>query len=183
MLELPVLGLLKSRDMHGYELRKQLTAMLGPLWGVSWGSLYPTLRRLARAGAVVKLSDDPTAASSSRNQRRRTVYRLTPHGEKLFVQLLEETGAPVDQERFSLRLAFFRYLDPETRLALLERRRAYLQEKLAQFKANLRDYRGRMDRYSLSLQSHDMAATQNDIAWIDELIVSEKESDNHARSD
>jgi len=118
-----------------------------------------------------------------RHQRRRTVYRLTPHGEKLFVQLLEETGAPVDQERFSLRLAFFRYLDPETRLALLERRRAYLQEKLAQFKANLNDYKGRMDRYSLSLQSHDMAATQNDIAWIDELIISEKEPDNHARTD
>ena len=184
MLELPVLGLLKSRDMHGYELRKQLTAMLGPLWGVSWGSLYPTLRRLARAGAVVKLTDDPTAGAATRsNQRRRTVYRLTPHGEKLFVQLLEETGAPVDQERFSLRLAFFRYLDPETRLALLERRRAYLQEKLAQFKANLSDYKGRMDRYSLSLQSHDMAATQNDIAWIDELIISEKEPDNHARTD
>jgi DNA-binding PadR family transcriptional regulator len=183
MLELPVLGLLKSRDMHGYELRKQLTAMLGPLWGVSWGSLYPTLRRLARAGAVVKLTDDPRAGSSGRaNTRRRTVYRITPHGENLFALLLEETGAPADQERFSLRLAFFRYLDPETRLALLERRRAYLLEKLAQFRANLRDYRGRMDRYSLSLQSHDMAATQNDIAWIDELITSEKESDNQPGS-
>jgi DNA-binding PadR family transcriptional regulator len=177
MLELPVLGLLKSRDMHGYELRKQLTAMLGPLWGVSWGSLYPTLRRLARAGAVVKLTDESAPGSSRTNARRRTVYRITPHGEHLFALLLEETGAPADQERFSLRLAFFRYLDPETRLALLERRRAYLQEKLAQFRANLRDYRGRMDRYSLSLQSHDMAATQNDIAWIDELITSEKQSD------
>ena len=177
MLELPVLGLLKSRDMHGYELRKQLTAMLGPLWGVSWGSLYPTLRRLARAGAVVKLTDEAAPGSSRTNARRRTVSRITPHGEHLFALLLEETGAPADQERFSLRLAFFRYLDPEARLALLERRRAYLQEKLAQFRANLRDYRGRMDRYSLSLQSHDMAATQNDIAWIDELITSEKQAD------
>lgn len=34
MLELPVLGLLKGREMHGYELRKQLGAMLGPLWQV-----------------------------------------------------------------------------------------------------------------------------------------------------
>ena len=52
VLELPVLGLLKEREMHGYELRKQLGAMLGPFWQVSWGSLYPTLRRLAKAGAV-----------------------------------------------------------------------------------------------------------------------------------
>src|SRR5918999_2220454 len=88
MLELPVLGLLKSRDMHGYELRKQLTAMLGPLWGVSWGSLYPTLRRLARAGAVVKLTDEAAPGSSRTNARRRTVYRITPHGEHLFALLL-----------------------------------------------------------------------------------------------
>lgn len=46
MLELPVLGLLKEKSMHGYELRKQLGAMLGPFWQVSWGSLYPALRRL-----------------------------------------------------------------------------------------------------------------------------------------
>src|SRR5436309_14118991 len=51
MVELPVLGLLKERPMHGYELRKQLGAMLGPFWQVSCGSLYPTLRRLAKAGA------------------------------------------------------------------------------------------------------------------------------------
>ncbi|MDQ3645648.1 MAG: PadR family transcriptional regulator, partial [Actinomycetota bacterium] len=50
MLELPVLGLLKEKEMHGYELRKQLGAMLGPFWQVSWGSLYPTLRRLSKAG-------------------------------------------------------------------------------------------------------------------------------------
>ena len=51
MLELAVLGLLKERTMHGYELRKQLGTMLGPFWQVSWGSLYPALRRLTKIGA------------------------------------------------------------------------------------------------------------------------------------
>jgi DNA-binding PadR family transcriptional regulator len=172
MLELPVLGLLKGRSMHGYELRKQLGTMLGPLWQVSWGSLYPTLRRLARAGAVEKVSDNGGGAKG----RRRTVYRITPAGEDLFTRLLEETRPPVDAEHFTVKLAFFRYLEPETRLALLERRRAYLLDKLAQFKANLRDYRERMDRYALSLQSHDMATTQSDLAWIDELITDERDA-------
>jgi DNA-binding PadR family transcriptional regulator len=177
MLELPVLGLLKERAMHGYELRKQLSAMLGPLWQVSWGSLYPTLRRLARTGAVQATPERrprKTATGARAAGRRRTVYRITPHGEEIFLRMLEETAATVDAENFTLKLAFFRYLRPETRLALLEHRRAHLQEKLAQFRTNLRTYRERIDGYALSLQNHDMATTESDIAWINELIVNER---------
>ena len=192
LLDLAVLGLLKERAMHGYELRKQLGAMLGPFWQVSWGSLYPTLRRLAKAGAVEKLAEPrPTrraarstttrrTRSSSTNVssgRRKNVYKITKDGEKLFTAMLEETAAAVDAEHFTLKLAFFRYLQPEMRLALLERRRAYLQEKLVQFKNNLRDYRERIDSYTLSLQNHGMAATQSDIEWIDELISAERSID------
>ncbi len=189
MLELPVLGLLKERAMHGYELRKQLGAMLGPFWQVSWGSLYPTLRRLAKVGAVEKVGEPGRARrarglSAARRPkaetpaigtgRRKTVYRITPLGEELFTDMLEETAAAVDADHFTLKLAFFRYLRPEIRLMLLERRRAYLQEKLAQFKANMREYRERIDSYTLSLQRHGMASTERDIAWIDELITNER---------
>lgn len=175
MLELPVLGLLKERSMHGYELRKQLGAMLGPFWQVSWGSLYPTLRRLAKAGAVEKVAEPrPGRGRAAGGGRRKNVYRITPAGEQLFTELLEETAAAVDAEHFTLKLAFFRYLKPEARLALLERRRAYLQDKLEKFKENLREYREKIDGYTLSLQRHGMASTESDIAWIDELITKER---------
>jgi DNA-binding PadR family transcriptional regulator len=185
VLELPVLGLLKERDMHGYELRKQLGAMLGPFWQVSWGSLYPTLRRLAKAGAVETIDTSPRTKTTRRRTRttkssglgtgrRRTVYRITPHGERVFAEMLEETGAAVDAAHFTLKLAFFRYLQPEDRVALLERRRAYLQDKLAQLKTNLRQYRERIDSYALSLQNHDLLSTESDIRWIDELITKER---------
>ena len=196
MLEMPVLGLLKERSMHGYELRKQLGAMLGPFWQVSWGSLYPTLRRLAKSGAVEKVVEQATKpkpkprtrttrtstrvaarTTTTGTGRRRTVYRVTPVGDELFTQMLEETSGTTDTETFTIKLAFFRYLDPGTRVALLERRRAFLQEKLAQFRSNMRNYKERMDTYALSLQSHDMAATETDIAWIDELISKERALD------
>lgn len=179
--------------MHGYELRKQLGAMLGPFWQVSWGSLYPTLRRLAKAGAVEKVIEEAprrprrttrtttskTTKAAAKNPalasgRRKNVYRITAAGEELFRDLLEETATGVDAEHFTLKLAFFRYLGPDARLALLERRRAYLQDKLAQFKTNLRDYRERMDPYALSLQNHGITSTESDIAWIDELITKER---------
>ena len=52
MLELAILGLLKEQPLHGYELKKRLGETLGSLWGVSFGSLYPALRRLERDGAI-----------------------------------------------------------------------------------------------------------------------------------
>ena len=52
MLDLAVLGLLKDQPLHGYELKKRLSDTLGFLWGVSYGSLYPALRRLERDGAI-----------------------------------------------------------------------------------------------------------------------------------
>ena len=184
MLERPVLGLLKERSMHGYELRKQLSAMLGPFWQVSWGSLYPALRRLAKMEAVEKVvepvppkprrSRDGKAPAAISPGRRKTVYRLTPKGEEMFLAMLEESAAAVDADHFTLKLAFFRYLDSDARLMLLERRKAYLTEKLAQFRSNLREYRERIDSYTLSLQNHSMAATESDIAWIDELITQER---------
>ena len=188
MLELAVLGLLKERSMHGYELRKQLGAMLGPFWQVSWGSLYPALRRLAKSGAVEK-DEQPVPKRTTKRLakttkttktpalsagRRKTVYRITAQGNGMFTEMLQETAAAVDAEHFTLKLAFFRYLPPETRLTLLERRRAYLQDKLVQFKSNLREYKERVDSYTLSLHNHGIAATQNDIEWIEELITNER---------
>lgn len=169
MLELAVLGLLKERAMHGYELRKQLGQKLGLFWTVSFGSLYPTLRRLEKRGAVEKIFPEDTIT------RRKQVYRVTEKGEHEFLELLSEgASSTFEEDKFSLRVAFFRYLKPEMRIRLLERRKAYLQDKLAEGQiALVRAKRGRADSYTLSLMRHGMDTTQADITWLDELINAE----------
>lgn len=52
VLEFAILGLLKERPMHGYDLRKRLRSDLGLLSSLSFGSLYPALGRLQAEGAV-----------------------------------------------------------------------------------------------------------------------------------
>src|SRR5205823_6504273 len=59
VLELAILGLLKEHDLHGYELKKRLTETLGTFSSVSFGSLYPALGRLERAGAVSAVTAEP----------------------------------------------------------------------------------------------------------------------------
>lgn len=169
MLELAVLGLLKEKAMHGYELKKRLDGQLGHFWHFSYGSLYPRLKRLAREGAVEM--EDPTGETP----RRKNVYRITARGEELFQSLLEEQGPAVTEgrEAFMLRLAFFRYMKPETRRRLLERRRGYLQERLAKMAASLKNVRDRMDAYSLELMRHGVDEAEHDIRWLDDMLEAE----------
>jgi DNA-binding PadR family transcriptional regulator len=208
VLELAILGLLKEQDLHGYELKKRLAEALGPLSSVSFGSLYPALRRLDKVGAVETIDDDTgdvdepaipmtgsitgeVAAFRRRNgvrkpgtraARGRKVYRITVAGERLFEELLETQSVSGDDDRaFNLRLAFCRHLPPEARLGLLERRRAQLVERLARARRAVRSRRERMDSYTRSLIEHGTEATERDISWLDSLIASERTSPQAGR--
>ena len=177
MLELAILGLLKERAMHGYQLSKRLTDSLGGFWRVSYGSLYPTLRRLGQQGAVERVFDEQQVG------RRKNVYRIAERGEDLFRKLLEEGAAEATSEdnRFRIRLAFFKYLAPETRIRLLERRRAFLEDRLATITSSLAGTRERFDTYTLSIMQHGRDATEHDIAWLDGLIAAERRLGGTAR--
>jgi DNA-binding PadR family transcriptional regulator len=170
MLELAILGLLKERSMHGYQLSKRLTDSLGGFWRVSYGSLYPTLKRLEKQGAVEQVFAEEEVG------RRKNVYRVTSKGEKLFQELLEEAGheSSSEENRFRVRLAFFKYLAPDTRIRLLEKRRAYLEDRLSTIKTSLSTTRERFDTYTLSLMQHGQDSTEQDIAWLNGLIAAER---------
>jgi DNA-binding PadR family transcriptional regulator len=205
VLELAILGLLKEQDLHGYELKKRLTDTLGSLSSVSFGSLYPALGRLERAGAVaaveVAAEDAPpapvpmtgsiagelaafraTRRPSRRSGRSRKVYRITARGEEVFAELLAADNAATDDDRlFNLRLAFARFLPPDDRVGLLERRRAYLVERLARTRAARKTDRQR-DLYSESLAERTTELTENDISWLDRLLAAERSSKRKAKT-
>ena len=192
MLELAVLGLLSEQPLHGYELKKRLSETLGPLWGISFGSLYPALRRLEKSGAIEAAEPADTApvafvATGSlkgdlaaarvrlrprTGLRTRKAYRVTPVGEALFVELLADEAAD-DERTFALKLSFCRHLSTANRLAFLERRRAQLTQRLANARRNPARS---TDRYTRSLLEHRAQTTQHDLAWIEELIAQERDT-------
>jgi DNA-binding PadR family transcriptional regulator len=176
VIELAILGLLKERSMHGYQLKKRLSETLGPFWQVSYGSLYPTLKRLQRQAAVEMVFPREEVG------RRKNVYRLTDHGERVFADLLAETGRDTaDDNGFRVRLAFFRYLKPETRIGVLERRRAVLMERLSEIRRRVSSYRERADTYTLSLMRHGMDTTEHDLRWVDDMIRAERRATSGRR--
>ena len=202
MLELAILGLLKEQPLHGYELKKRLGETLGFLWGVSYGSLYPALRRLEREGAIESVDPTPTLttapvptgsitgdrASARRragtrrtesSRRTRKAYRITERGEAQLVELLLADDERADDDKgFAIKLAFCRHAPADARLRFLERRRDALRDRVEQVRgSSSRRTRGErprhQDRYLTSLLEHRARATDRDLEWVEELIVAE----------
>jgi DNA-binding PadR family transcriptional regulator len=181
VLEIAVLGLLNESPMHGYELRKRLSTLLGAFRAFSYGSLYPTLRRLAEAGWITEERplEDPPTGLGGRSRRGKRVYRLTAEGKEHFAQLLGQVGPDAfDDEGFGARLAFFAQTRSDIRLQILEGRRRRVEEQREGMRSSLSRGRERLDRYTRELHEHGLESVDREVRWLNELIHHEQ-SDKH----
>jgi DNA-binding PadR family transcriptional regulator len=200
MIDLAVLGLLRDHDQHGYELRKRLGSLPGWRPAVSYGSLYPALARLERAGLVKAVSNlttptPPAPMSGSlagelaafrihrrnaragggkeRGSRGKKVYGITEAGRTRLHELLTAPEV-VDDREFAVRLAFCHHLDPAERLALFTQRRDELMRRRDQQRRDARGSELRLTSYLRSLVERDTEATTADLAWLERLIDAER---------
>ena len=176
MLEFAVLGLLNEAPMHGYELRMRLKAMLGTFRAFSYGSLYPTLRRLREAGWITEEAPEPGGRAPALTGRRgKVVYRLTAEGKERLAELLAEAGpAAYDDEGFGVHFAFFAQTDAEVRLRILEGRRRRVEERRDRLRSGIARTREKLDRYTLQLQEHGLDSVEREVRWLNELIDTER---------
>lgn len=173
MLEIAVLGLLNESPMHGYELRKRLASLLGTFRAFSYGSLYPTLRRLSEAGWISE--EAPLDASSARSRRGKRVYQLTADGKEHLAELLGEVGPDAfDDEGFGARLAFFAQTRSDIRLQILEGRRRRVEEQREGMRSALARTGARLDRYTRTLHEHGLESVDREVRWLNELIEHER---------
>jgi DNA-binding PadR family transcriptional regulator len=160
--------------MHGYELRKRLAGTLGTFRAFSYGSLYPTLRRLSDAGWISEEAPIE-AAAGARSRRGKRVYRLTADGKEHLAELLADVGPEAfDDEGFGARLAFFAQTRSDIRLQILEGRRRRVEEKRDGMRSALARTGERLDRYTRELQRHGLEAVDREVRWLTELIEHER---------
>ncbi len=166
MLDFAILGLLMERPRHGYELRRAL-GELG-FWKVSFGSLYPAIRRLEKREAI----------EATRGSGRRKAYKITKEGRKAFDSLLRADPEATESARgFQIRLAFLGHLPSDRRIQVMDRRRRELSTQLKNAREILIEARSAAkneDRYRIALMEHAMQSKQADIAWLDGLVAAER---------
>ncbi len=124
-LEHALLGFLRERAMHAYEMHQTLAQAeaLGLVWRLKQSQLYALLARLEDTGYI----DSTTEPQGTRPPRK--IMRLSAEGEAAFARWLVEPvahGRDFRQE-FLAKLFFAGQDDPATVAALVERQRKACQ--------------------------------------------------------
>ena len=107
-----LLGFLMRGPMTGYELKKTFSLSFSFFSGLSFGSIYPALKKMEQEGLITMRLEVQEGSPN------RKVYTITEKGKKAFLKALR---APFTHERgkhpFLTRLFFFAHLTPEERIA------------------------------------------------------------------
>jgi DNA-binding PadR family transcriptional regulator len=124
MYELFILSKLLHRPMHGYLIHNILNFAVGPTRRISWGTLYPLIKRLEENGYIEAIDaddDDP------RGKKR---YRTTESGRARFIELMNDPGEhnAAAAELFRIKIGCFGHVDREVRLRILTDYSTHLSE-------------------------------------------------------
>lgn len=111
MIDLVILGMLMQGQMSGYDIKKITEQTIGIFYKMSYGSLYPALKRLVKDGYV---SEEET--NDSKNKK---LYAVTEKGQQHFIKWLAEP-LKASRREYMVKIFFYDYLDEETRLRNLK---------------------------------------------------------------
>ncbi len=165
MLELAILGFLCDTPLHGYELRKRITALTGHVRPVAESTLYPAIKRLEKAGLLARETQPGSVAAP------RHVLSLTPEGRsELRRRLTEPQQADItDENRWFTVLAFLRHLDDKAaQAAVLDRRLAFLEEPASFFYEGEQPLRAEDldDPFRRGILTIARATSRAELAWL-----------------
>jgi DNA-binding PadR family transcriptional regulator len=108
-----LLGFLMRKSMTGYDLKKAFAISFSFFSGLSYGSIYPALRKMEDQGLVSRRLEIQEGAPN------RKVYTITEAGKKAFLDALRSPLA-LEQPKnsFLMQLFFFAHLSPKERSEL-----------------------------------------------------------------
>lgn len=157
--ELLLLGLLRRREMHGYQLSEFLDAHLGLFFDLKKATAYNVLGKMEEKGWVESRKEQ----EGKRPPRR--VFAITAEGEALFQELLRSSLAEYLPAVFpgNVPILFLDALPRDERKALLTKREGLITERLG-FLETLEDH------LEHPLLDHKLQMLKTERAWVQGLI-------------
>jgi DNA-binding PadR family transcriptional regulator len=137
-----LLGALSSASMTGYELKKIFSLSFSYFSGLSYGSIYPALKKMEAEGLIsMRLEIQETAPN-------RKIYTITPKGQRAFREALRlPFGMERHKNSFLMRLMFFSHLSREERLDAANNYLESIHSSLRELKDIEPEIKARADRF------------------------------------
>lgn len=95
-----ILGMVSGQPRSGYEIKAVVDKTTRFFWAISYGQIYPELKRLSEAG-LVRGAEAPTGG------RKRTVYEITAAGAEELKRWLREPPQTFELREEGLLKLFF----------------------------------------------------------------------------
>lgn len=139
---LVILGILKNKPLHGYEIKHIIEDHMGEWTNIAFGSIYFALNMLNQDGYVER-----EAVRKVGNRPSRSIYKITDKGRKEYINLLRKTWETLERVYFPLDIALaFSYDLPETEVKkYIKKRMMYFEEKSKYLKERKKEKLGQED--------------------------------------
>jgi DNA-binding PadR family transcriptional regulator len=184
--ELFVLGELMSGSTYGYKLNEIVNRILGPYQQLSWGTLYPLIRRLEREHLITTVERQQSEFRSTERGQPRRSYAITEVGrERFFELMLHPQSYSYHPGLFAVQLTKFEFLPLEQRLdilrhyqnALRDLQNFYLKMRpLMEKKSELRE----SERpFVLQLIDYRIHMLDAELVWFGRAIADSGETSDH----
>jgi DNA-binding PadR family transcriptional regulator len=161
--QLLLLGLLRSQQMHGYQLNEFIDEQMAFCVDLKRPTAYYLLDKLCRDGYVA----EETERAGNRPERR--VYRITPAGEARFQALLRQNLAAYSPPTYpeDIGVIFAGQLPDAEAARLLRARR----ELLLAHRARLEALRTGLPDDHQSVIEHHLVHLEAELGWVERLIA------------
>lgn len=168
-----ILGQLLDQPAHGYAIKQILDQLLGSR-KLSWGSLYPILKKLEKDSLIKKVTSKQLSGGPTQK-----VYSITEAGRKYFYDLMLQPTSDSGDTRVHYKLLFFSKISKENRIKILKDYEQYLSGKLGDIQGHLDEYQEQkslhQSHYILEVLEHTLATYRLERDWVHKLLTKEGE--------
>ena len=160
--KLLLLGLLKGRDMYGYQLNEIIDTHMSTSIHLTRPTAYRLLNQMAEDGWVVSHEEQEG------NRPTRRVFSLTPQGEEVYQARLRACLAEYTPPEYqsAVCLAFLDDVEPGEAVQLLEVRKQKIAEMLESMRTD-EAHQGSM----LYIIEHHIRHLQTELEWVQDVIT------------
>ena len=125
-----ILGLLTLKPMSGYDLKMFVDEAIRFFWNLSYGTIYPMLKRMENEGLVLRKN------VSRENRPERSVFRLTGKGRRVLSKWHEgDVELPQVNDEILLRLFVGHDVPAEKNIELVNRYRDKLRDRIRHYES------------------------------------------------
>lgn len=164
--KLVILGLLRRRQLYGYEIKHMIEDHMGDWTSIAFGSIYFALKKLRETGLV-----EEVGVEQQGNRPSRTVYAITDAGRAEFGRMLRELWSTPEHRYYDFDIALFFSdgLEPGEAGRLVDQRVGILRSVLGETELHREEQmqNEHVPPIARAIFDHAIAHLKAEISWLE----------------